>query len=53
MNDISIAGTLEITDYRPPYQGSLLNSTEVIFHSMNEKTNEINLSTKLIVYEKS
>ena len=37
MNNISIAGTSEIQDYRLPYQGSLLNPTEVKFHTINEK----------------
>lgn len=49
MNDISIAGTLEIRDRRLLNQGSLLNSTVVIFHLVNEKMNETNSSAKLIV----
>ena len=37
MHGISIAGTAEIREFQLPLQGSFLNSTEVIFHSMNEK----------------
>lgn len=47
--NISFAGTLEIQDYQFSFQESLLNSSEVIFHSMNEEMNETNLSTKLMV----
>ena len=47
--NISFAGTLEIQDYQFSFQESLLNSTEVIFHSMNEEMNDTNLSTKLMV----
>ena len=47
--NISFAGTSEIQDYQFSFQESLLNSFEVIFHSMNEEMNETNLSTKLMV----
>ena len=35
--NISFAGTSEIQDYQFSFQESLLNSFEVIFHSMNEE----------------
>ena len=47
--NISHAGTSEIQNYQVPFQGTLLNSSEVIFYSMNEETNEVNLSSKVMI----
>ena len=49
LKNISHAGTSEIQNYQVPFQGTLLNSSEVIFYSMNEETNEVNLSSKVMI----